>query len=192
MKNQSSQKKVFGILALALLLAAVPAIVYFALKRQAEPALPPAVAAKTTKDVKVARSEPKIEPTIMPAPATSKPRKQKPPIEDPKAREALRLVGADMAATEYWVTAINNPKLGREERKDLIEDLNEDGFTDKKRPSLDDLPLIETRIALIEMLAPSAMDEVNTDAFQEAYKDLTKMRSRLTGQPETTRNLRPR
>lgn len=111
------------------------------------------------------------------------PRRQKPPLADPLAREALQGVGADPDATAYWIQAINDPRLPREERKDLIEDLNEDGFTDKKRPTMDDLPLIEARIELVELLAPQAMDEVNARAFQEAYKDLLKMRSRLTGQP---------
>jgi hypothetical protein len=102
---------------------------------------------------------------------------------DPLARVALQGVGADPDATAYWMAAINDPRLPREERKDLIEDLNEDGFTDKKRPTMEDLPLVEARIELIELLAPQAMDDVNARAFQEAYKDLLQIRSKLTGQP---------
>lgn len=120
-------------------------------------------------------------------------RRQKPPLQDPTAREALALVGVDAVATEYWIAAINDPKLPDEERQDLIEDLNETGYTNNKRPTLEDLPLIETRIVLIEMLAPNAMDQVNADAFQEAYKDLTQMRARLLGLPDPPRrNLIPR
>ena len=44
---------------------------------------------------------------------------------------------------------------------------------------MDDLPLILYRIQLIEDLAPDAMDEVNSAAFQEAYKDLVNMSVRL-------------
>ncbi len=101
-------------------------------------------------------------------------------VQDPLAREALSLVGEDPEATEYWATAINNPNLPDEERKDLIEDLNEDGLVDAKHPGPEDLPLILNRIELIEELAPYAMDQVNADAFAEAYKDLLDM---LDGQP---------
>ena len=66
------------------------------------------------------------------------------------------------------------------ERKDLIEDLNEDGLSDPRRPGPEDLPLILSRMMLIEEAAPYAMDQVNADAFQEAYKDLMNMAARLT------------
>jgi len=93
-------------------------------------------------------------------------------LHDPLARQALALVGQDPDAEAYWYGAINNPDLPPEERKDLIEDLNEDGLADPKHPTNADLPLILSRIQLIELLGPSAMDNVNGDAFQEAYKDL--------------------
>ena len=76
--------------------------------------------------------------------------------------------------------AINDPNLPAEERKDLIEDLNEDGLSDPKHPGPEDLPLILNRLQLIEELAPDAMDRVNADAFAEAYKDLNNM---LAGKP---------
>jgi hypothetical protein len=105
---------------------------------------------------------------------------QKPPAVDPLAREALGLVGIDPAAEAYWMDAINNPDLPEEERKDLIEDLNEDGLSDPKHPTIDDLPLIVRRIRIIEKLGPSAMDRVNAAAFEEALKDLEKMYAKLT------------
>ena len=77
------------------------------------------------------------------------------------------------------MTAINDPNRSSEERKDLIEDLNQDGFPDPKNVTEDDLPLILSRLLLIEELAPDAIDEVNADAFQEAYKDLVNMLERL-------------
>jgi len=99
----------------------------------------------------------------------------KAPIQDPDARVALSLVGADPAAEAYWESAINDPNLPAEERKDLIEDLNEDGLSDPKHPGPQDMPLIASRLQLIEELAPDAMDQVNGDAFAEAYKDLISM-----------------
>jgi hypothetical protein len=102
--------------------------------------------------------------------------------QDPLARLALSFVGADPDADRYWIEAINNPSLPAQERQDLIEDLNEDGLSDPQNPTVSDLPLILSRLALIEQLAPDAMDEVNAAAFQEANKDLTNMVARLTRQ----------
>src|SRR5205807_495183 len=85
----------------------------------------------------------------------------KEPLKDPDARVALSLVGIDSEAEAYWFGAINDPSLSANEREDLIEDLNEEGFTDPKHPTPDELPLILRRLELIEMLAPYAMDEVN-------------------------------
>ena len=67
-------------------------------------------------------------------------------------------------------------------REDLIEDLNENGFSDGngRRATVDDLPLIESRILLLEEHAQFAMDEVNAAAFAEAYKDLANMWWRLS------------
>ena len=92
------------------------------------------------------------------------------------------MVGADPAAEQIWFTAINDPNNSPHDRQDLIEDLNEEGFDDPKNLTSDDLPLIESRIALIETLAPSSMDEVNAAAFAEAYKDLINMHARVSGQ----------
>jgi hypothetical protein len=64
----------------------------------------------------------------------------------------------------------------------LIEDLNEDGFPDPKNITPDDLPLIMSRIQLVEQLAPAAMDDVNFAAFAEAYKDLVNMLGRVAVQ----------
>jgi hypothetical protein len=105
-------------------------------------------------------------------------------VTDKLAREALSLVGLDSDAEEYWMEAINDPRLPAEERQNLIEDLNEDGLSDPKRPTLDDLPLILSRLRLIEDLAPGAMDQVNSDAFREAYKDLLNLAELAQGRGE--------
>jgi hypothetical protein len=98
-----------------------------------------------------------------------------PDLQDPMARAALAFVGADLDAEMYWYEAINDPGLSAHERSDLIEDLNEDGLSDPQNPTVDDLPLILSRIQLIEAIAWDAMDEVNAAAFQEAYKDLVNL-----------------
>ncbi len=118
-----------------------------------------------------------------PAPKAAPVRRGKPAPKDPMAREALSLVGADVGAEAIWLQAINNPDLPANERKDLIEDLNEDGFPDPKNITEDDLPLILSRMAVIEAYAGEAMDEVNLAAFAEAYKDLVNMCARLLQEP---------
>lgn len=111
---------------------------------------------------------------------SGKPKPAKPPIQDPDARAALNFVGADPAAERYWEAAINDPNLPAEERKDLIEDLNEDGLSDPKNPGPQDVPLILNRIQIIEQLAPNSLDTVNANAFAEAYQDLNNL---LAGAP---------
>jgi hypothetical protein len=98
------------------------------------------------------------------------------------ARMALGFVGEDPDAEELWYDAINDPNRPAEERKDLIEDLNEDGFEDPKNLTEDDIPLILSRLQLIEELAPDAADDVNEAAFAEAYKDLVNMLAKAQGQ----------
>jgi hypothetical protein len=156
----------------------------------AEPIPEPPAAAPIPKPAVVPAPAPAVNPD-RPAspPSQSKPPKKaqksgkngSPPAERPLAREALALVGADPAAEAFWVDAINDPTRSAHERKDLIEDLNEEGFDDPKSLTLDDLPLIESRIKLIEQLAPGAMDEANFAAFAEAYKDLVNMYARVAG-----------
>lgn len=117
----------------------------------------------------------------------AKPGKQSPKNEPPGlpnsepvfpleiARTALGMVGADGEAEAVWVEAINDTGLTAKARKDLIEDLNEEGFEDLKNLTEGDVALILRRLALIEEVAPYAMDDVNAAAFEEAYVDLVKM-----------------
>jgi hypothetical protein len=112
-----------------------------------------------------------------PARQPNQPKEPKEPLTADQllARSALSLVGADPDAEAVWVSAINDPTRSEHERKDLIEDLNEEGFDDPRNVTADDLPLIVNRLAVIEQLAPSAMDDINDAAFAEAYKDLVNM-----------------
>ncbi|MBW1790435.1 MAG: hypothetical protein JRK53_28145 [Deltaproteobacteria bacterium] len=107
-----------------------------------------------------------------------------PQFDDPRAKErrarvALSMIGYDTEADEVWIRLINDPDVSAEARHDLIEDLNDDGFADPDNPTLDELPMIEYRLELIEDLLPYAMDQVNEDAFKEARKDLENMVDRL-------------
>ena len=108
------------------------------------------------------------------------PRLTDPAKKEPFARLALNYVGADAQANEFYQKAINDLALSASHRKNLIEDLNQDGFPDTKNLTARDLPLIQNRLSLIEQLAPHAPDSVNAAAFKEAYKDLLKMRDRVT------------
>ena len=122
-------------------------------------------------------------------PVQAKPRTSggKPPPQDPLARIALAFVGEDPWAEAYWYEAINDPSLPATERQDLIEDLNEDGLPDPKRPTAEDLPLIVSRLTIIEAIAWDAMDEVNAEAFAEAYKDLLNLGALALGGGEPVR-----
>jgi hypothetical protein len=118
---------------------------------------------------------------------TQVPQYQDPRFNDPVFKEqlgryALSFVGYDPVANQIWAALINDPDLSGQVRKDLIEDLNENGFSggNGRTATVDDLPLILYRIQLIETFAPSAMDEVNSDAFQEVHKDLMNMATRLS------------
>jgi len=105
-----------------------------------------------------------------------------PAVKEHLGRLALSFAGADPDADEVWAWLINDPDLSPNARQDLIEDLNEEGFDDPRNLTMDDLPLIENRILLIEEHAAFAMDDVNADAFAEAYKDLINMWLRVTQQ----------
>jgi hypothetical protein len=102
-----------------------------------------------------------------------------PVVKEKRARAALALIGHDPEADKVWIQTINDPSVLADARSNLIEDLNEDGFPDPDNPTLDDLPMIEYRIDLIDDHAPYAMDKTNADAFQEARKDLVNMANRF-------------
>ena len=93
----------------------------------------------------------------------------------------------DPDAEDYWFAAINDLTLPANERQNLIEDLNEEGLSDPEHPTIDDLPLIFSRLELIETIAPDAADEVNADAFMEAYKDLLNLAELAMGGGEPVR-----
>jgi hypothetical protein len=125
---------------------------------------------------------PRVGPVARPTPAPIPQPRAELPVAEPDARVALAGVGKDPSAERVWVAAINDTtNLSPRDRKNLIEDLNETGFADPRNLTLDDLPVINNRIALIESLYQDAADATNAAAFDEAYKDLLAMRARLTG-----------
>jgi len=107
-----------------------------------------------------------------PAASTQAAKKPKKELKDPMARTALSLVGTDdLDAETYWLGAIFDSSLPDNEREDLMEDLNEEGFADPKHPAPEELPLIVNRLRMIEDVAPHADDFMQTH-LAEAYKDL--------------------
>ena len=155
---------------------------------QASPALAPIVAPAPVVVEQPVPAVPMREPQVQSTPKpTQSPRVQaqnppanpgKEPLHDPDARAALALVGFDPEAEQYWLDAIYDSSLPDNEREDLMEDLNEVGFDDPKNLTADDLPLILSRLVLIQQIAP------NTDPFMaehlgEAYKDLANMYDRV-------------
>jgi len=99
------------------------------------------------------------------------------------AFRALWYVGVDPQAEKIWMRAINDPRHPPGVRSDLIEDLHDEGYSDNSHPTKADLPIILARMELIERIAPYALDQVNADAFEEAYKDLLNKYIRLGGEP---------
>jgi hypothetical protein len=131
---------------------------------QVEPAKPVALKSKIQK---LAQNQPSQQPP-------------KEPLHDPRAREALALVGLNQQAEQYWLQAIFDTSLPEKEREDLMEDLNEVGFTDPDNVTPDDLPLIVSRLQIIEQIEPNA-DPFMKEHLDEAYKDLAHMYAEVTG-----------
>jgi hypothetical protein len=141
---------------------------------------------ETTADASDSKPQISVEKTDKPAemksekgsPAVKPPAKDEKVVQDPLAREALTLVGIDSDAEAYWFAAIQDASLPQSERQDLIDDLNEEGLPDPKHPTLDDLPLILSRLEVLEAIAPSVPDGLD---WQECYDDLLNLAAVATG-----------
>ncbi len=118
--------------------------------------------------------------TVVEAETAAEPVYEDPKAKAERARAALAFIGRDPAADADYIQLINDPTVSENDRHNLIEDLNEDGFADPDNPTSKDLPMIRYRIDLIDDQAPVAMDKTNADAFAEARKDLVNMENRLT------------
>lgn len=130
--------------------------------------------------------EPRLQPTPKPksiakARISNNNAAAKEPLQDPDARDALALVGSDPDAEQYWLAAIFDTNLPDNERADLMEDLNETGFNDPKNLAANDLPLIVSRLEIIDAVLPDA-DDFMAEHLLEAQKDLANMFAQVTGQ----------
>lgn len=155
------------------------------------PLLPPQTSETPSKPAKLnsaVSKPPPVKQPPSPTPPTPQPAraKKKPELRDPVAREALALVGMDPEAEAYWLNAIYDTSLPDGEREDLMEDLNEDGLSDPKRPGPQDLPLILNRLAIIEEVAPYT-DDFMLRHLGEAYKDLVNLAAIMQGGGEPVR-----
>lgn len=115
--------------------------------------------------------------------AQNPPKAPRPP-PDEQARASLALVGTDPAAEQYWLATINNPDVPAKERKDLIEDLADVGYTNIRNPTPEDLQVVAYRLQLIQQLAQNPMDTTNAKALTEAQKDLTKTATKALAQAQ--------
>jgi len=98
--------------------------------------------------------------------------------KEPLARVALAYVGANDQALELYHTAILDPALQPDQRRELVEDLNTDGLSNKKNPSAADLEIIAKRYMLTQAYLQQdyvQSDKVLLAAFREADKDLRAM-----------------
>lgn len=101
-------------------------------------------------------------------------------------RLALNFVGANDQALELFHQAALDPQLKPDQRRNLVEDLNQDGLSNPRNPTPEDLKVIANRYALTQTYLQQ--DYVKNDktlnaAFQEANKDLAKMLERAGATP---------
>ena len=82
-----------------------------------------------------------------------------------------------------WSAAIKDQNLSADSRRELIEDLNQDGFDNLKNFSAKDVQLIQNRLALIKNSRDTSDPKIITEAFNEAEKDLKDMLTKATQRP---------
>lgn len=107
---------------------------------------------------------------------------QDPRVKDADAREslarvALAYVGVDPQAEQMFHASLFDPALKPDHRRELVEDLNQDGLSNKKNPSAQDLQIIQSRFELTQAYLQQdyvQQDKVLFKAFNEADKDLRK------------------
>lgn len=104
-----------------------------------------------------------------------------PGSREPLARLALAYVGANQQAAELFHTAVFDQTLLPDQKRELVEDLNQDGLSNKKEPSPEELKIIANRYALTQAYLQEESvqnDKVLNAAFREADKDLRNMLQR--------------
>lgn len=98
-----------------------------------------------------------------------------PDQKEPLARVALNFAGSDPRADALWSSAIFDQSINPDKRRELIEDLNQDGFENLKNLTDRDVELIQRRLALIDKFGNQAETPIIQNAFGEAQKDLQDM-----------------
>lgn len=106
------------------------------------------------------------------------PRVTDPAAKEPLVRSALAFVGANDQALQVFGQAVRDPALAGEPIRNLVEDLNQDGIRNEKKPTPEDLKLIANRYALTQRFLQQDFVLNNPallEGFREADKDLRNM-----------------
>ncbi len=103
--------------------------------------------------------------------------------KEPLARLALNFAGTDEQANALYKLAINDQNLKPDSRRELIEDLNQDGFDNLKSLSDRDVQLVKSRLDLIGKYRQPNDPKMISDAFNEAEKDLKDMLAKAAQRP---------
>jgi hypothetical protein len=112
-------------------------------------------------------------------------------VKDADSKEAIGRIGLTYVgaadnqvndqAVQLFHAAINDPSLSPEQRQNLIEDLNQDGLSNRRNPTPDDLKIIANRYQLAQwyLQQPSVQNDPTFAApFTEANKDLVNLLQR--------------
>ncbi len=114
------------------------------------------------------------------------PRLNAPGSKEPLARVALTYVGANPQALGMFHTALLDPALLPDQKRNLVEDLNQDGISNRKAPTPEDLQIITKRYEITQAYLQQDYvqnDRVLNAAFREADKDLRKLLERAAAAP---------
>lgn len=112
-------------------------------------------------------------------------RLSEPGSKEPLVRAALAYVGANEQALDLYHSALFDTSLSPDQKRNLVEDLNEDGIANRRTPTPEDLKLIENRYALTQSYLQQDYvrnDKLLNEAFHEADKDLRNMLDRAASE----------
>ena len=99
-------------------------------------------------------------------------------VKEPLVRSALAFVGVNDQALQIFGQAVRDPALAGEPIRNLVEDLNQDGIRNEKKPTPEDLKLIANRYALTQRFLQQDFvlnNQALLEGFREADKDLRNM-----------------
>jgi hypothetical protein len=102
------------------------------------------------------------------------------------ARVGLAFVGVNEQAEELFHAAVLDPALKPKQRRELAEDLNQDGLANEKAPTPEDVKIMTRRYALTQAYLQTDYvrnDQLLSAGFLEANKDLGNMLKRAAANP---------